>query len=107
MMVITSVELTLPRQKNQKAENKSQKFRGWAKVVFSDVLWVTGIKLFEDNSGAQISRYIRFPDAIPSLHETHGELIYIPIVNTNDKKFRKNIVDAVFAEYDRVINSEN
>ena len=99
-MDITSVELTLPN-------NRNQKIKCWAKIVFNNMLLVSGIKLFEGSpEDGESSYYIRFPDVVPPLHETNGERIRVPIVNTNDKTFRKNITDAICAEYDKIINQQ-
>ena len=93
-MRCTSVELSFPYK-------SGPKFCCWAKIVLDDVLLVTGIKLFENNRGDIVDRYIRFPDRQPSLHTTGGEFVSIAVVNTSDEGLRNHITEAVFTEYDR------
>ena len=94
-MQVTSVSLSFPYK-------VGQKFKCWAKIVLDEVLFITGIRLFENkqNDGS-VERYIRFPDKQPSLHSTGGEFVSIAVVNTNDEELRKHIITAVFEEYDK------
>ena len=94
-MRVTSVEL------NFHPKPQHGKFKCWAKVVFEDVLLVTGIRLFENKQGDSVERYIRFPDRQISLHSTGGEYVSVAIVNTNNEELRKHITEAVFTEYDK------
>ena len=94
-MKVTSVELSFPYK-------AGPKFKCWAKVVFDELLLVTGIKLFENKEeGKAPDRYIRFPDRQPSLHSTGGEFVSVAVVNTNDEELRKHITEVVFEEFDK------
>ena len=95
-MKVTSVSLNIPFNRGK------GRFRAYAKVVFDNVLLVTGIMLFESKlPGGEIERFIRFPDRQPPLSTTGGEYVSIAVVNTTDEALRQNIIDTVFAEYDK------
>lgn len=97
-MKITQVDLTFPR--------KTSKFKAWARIVIDDALMIVGIRLFEaPNASGDTHRYIRFPDNRLPLSATKGEYLAIPIVNTVDESFRKEIIRAVFDAYDKHPNN--
>jgi len=95
-MKVTKVELSFPNR-------VGPKFKCWAHVVFDDILYVSGIRLFEHRrrDGTLVEQYIRFPDRQPSLHSTGGTFVSIAIVNTDDEDLRKHITDSVFEAYDK------
>ena len=95
-MKVTSVHLTINKSKNVK-------FKGWAKVVFDDLLLVTGIRFYEDKSSENgPKRFILFPDRRPSLASTGGEIVSIAVVNTKDEELRQHITDSI---YDKILAS--
>ena len=99
-MKITKISFNFPK----KAKPGSV-FKGWAKVVFDDVLMVSGIRVFEKKDGDKIVRYILFPDKVLSPNQTNGEYISIPVVNTNDQEFREYVTSTIFQEYDVAPNN--
>ena len=94
-MQVTSVGLNL-------SVAPGKKFKGYARIVIDGKLMITGIRLFEDagRTDGKAARYIRFPDRQPSLNQTGGEFVSVPVVNTTDEELRANITNAVFEAYD-------
>lgn len=93
-MKVTKVDLSFPN-------HIGPKFKCWAHVVFDDVLYVSGIRLFENKQGNEVERYIRFPDRQPSLHSTGGHFVSVAVVNTDNEELRDHITDVVFAAFDK------
>ena len=96
-MKITKVELSYPKK-------HSFKFRGWAKITLDDQLIISGVKFFEipvqEGSTEDPKRYIKFPERRPSLENTNGQSVSIPIIDTVSDEFKEELVKAIFTEYD-------
>ena len=92
-MEITKIELSFPKK-------RSYTFKAWAKVTLDNQLVIAGIKLFEIREGENTKRVLKFPERRPSLENTNGQTVVIPIVEPISEEFKTKLEEAIFAEYD-------
>lgn len=92
-MEITKVELSYPKK-------RSYSFKAWAKVTIDDQLIIAGLKLFEIREGETTKRVLKFPERRPSLENTNGQTVVIPIVEVISDEFKTKLEEAVFTEFD-------